>query len=183
MRPILSQWGLLAAGLLAGGGLALHERPQVPAPPAQSYTVAQVEEGLQSDPSQWLGLTVWVRGIWEDTCGGYLEPTAIGVAGPGARCAEPSPGDPENGLADRLTGDPSRDGQLAIVATPQQRYAWQLGGGPLKLAAGVPAYYQIILSRESPCTVDDGGTYAPGPWPPPPGAPSCPVGTVIQAQV
>lgn len=57
VKGVLSQWGLLAAGLLAGGLLVLPGHQGRPAQPA-SYTIPQVLAGWHRQPVAWAGRTI-----------------------------------------------------------------------------------------------------------------------------
>jgi hypothetical protein len=181
VKRILGQWGLLMVALAAGGVLALHERQPaaaLPPPPAHSYTVAQVEAGLHNHPAAWLGHTFWVRSTWWDTCGWLMDPSNLGPnLIPNRTCSLPSPGLPQNGLVDKVSASKPvapEDPILAVRVVDEE--SW-IPGGPLKLAAGVPAYYELSLSMDSPCTENDGG-----PVETVTGEAPCPVGTVIEAR-
>lgn len=76
LSSILGQWGLLAAGLLAGGALVLPGHQGRPAQPA-SYTIPQVLAGWHRQPVAWAGRTVLdpVRQS-SPQLSGVLQPTA-----------------------------------------------------------------------------------------------------------
>jgi hypothetical protein len=107
-----------------------------------------------------------------------MDPSSLGPNMiPNRTCSLPSPGLPQNGLVDKVSASrPVTPGSPMLAVRVAAEESW-IPGGPLKLAAGVPAYYQLSLSTDNPCTDNDGG-----PVEIVTGEAPCMVGTVIEAR-
>jgi hypothetical protein len=169
MKRILARWGLLAAGLLAGAGLALHEgQPHYPPslPPRYAtpeptgvytepvYTVPQILAGWGRDPGRWVGHTVLVRSSFNGSCAGPGRPPDGRAAFP---CIYPGQSDVTEVLYDGASGAtiPATHGQEVSTIDP-------LGDAPAPKGVNLAYWDPVAVWRVTLGTRRDCGPLAHG---------------------